>query len=364
MLKGTSSYTATIDISGSDDPVSMNYLIDSASPTFLSDHVLRDHNDDPIKDTALSSNGVYTTRPYLSTDTWNTPIPVNATVDPDSATYVAAIWGDTEDPRRWNLNPNQYAYGMYIVSDADIARTVTYTGVFSDVSEAGVLTYDTGGGTAQVPIPLDAMNSQGSDSSIIIIKPSTGEEWGFWRLTNNQDGSFSATNGYHTYTTRTAYQPNGFGSRGGGLTYMAGIIRPHEVLLGEINHALAFAYDKGLSTYIPPVTTKSDGSYVGSDGLPYGARIRLDPTVTEATIRSWAVNATEEDALYTICRALQVYGAYLIDYSGSVKLITEDNLTARWSDTYTNRFLTARTLRNVPTLDVIQVLTLEGVTGG
>jgi hypothetical protein len=53
-----------------------------------------------------------------------------------------------------------------------------------------------------------------------------------------------------------------------------------------------------------------------------------------------------------IARALQVYGAYNIDNSGSNKIYPEDNLTANWGTT-----LVAKTVSAIP-VERLQVLRL------
>jgi hypothetical protein len=58
-----------------------------------------------------------------------------------------------------------------------------------------------------------------------------------------------------------------------------------------------------------------------------GTRLQLDPSIGAATIkRRWRCTGP----CLTIARALQRYGMYVIDNSGSSKIYLEDRLTAGW----------------------------------
>jgi len=54
--------------------------------------------------------------------------------------------------------------------------------------------------------------------------------------------------------------------------------------------------------------------------------LRLDPTRTEADFDAWGLTAPAK----VIARALQKYGMYAVDNSGSSKRCLEDRTTAGW----------------------------------
>ena len=64
--------------------------------------------------------------------------------------------------------------------------------------------------------------------------------------------------------------PIGFNSRGAGVPYLAGLVRPAEVRRGRIEHALAFGCREPGSLFVVPAT-KSDGAGA-FPALPEGAR--------------------------------------------------------------------------------------------
>ena len=95
-----------------------------------------------------------------------------------------------------------------------------------------------------------------------------------------------------------------------GASYAGGMIRPSEWAAGVINHALAGAWPGPLvgGSYIYPAMT-SDGYLQGAQYLPEGARLQLDPSLTDAQLQ--ALGVTTE--MLPVCHALQIYGWYNMD---------------------------------------------------
>jgi hypothetical protein len=262
-------------------------------------------------------------RPYADDSPWNTPIRRDAAYDPEGESYLRRF---TEV---LTSDPSQYTYPVYEVSAETPRRTVELSGWYSNVIDGGRTLTNQRRGTAELPIPAGAEAAAGTDAQIILLDPSTGDEWGVWQLERAGD-AWRATNAYH-YNTRWSGVPprdaNGqpFFSRGAGVPYLAGLVRPCEIERGRIDHALAFAYDAPSPEYVYPAT-KSDGAG-GPDDLPEGARLQLDPALSDREIRGWGCTA----ACLVIARALQEYGMYVVDNSGRAKVIVEYEGTARWN---------------------------------
>src|SRR5436190_10666594 len=89
--------------------------------------------------------------------------------------------------------------------------------------------------------PDGAKQSAGTDSQMIIIDTQTGAEYGLYHAAKQTDGSWTAANGYSYNIAWSGTQIN-FGSRGAGVPYYAGLIRPWEIRQGHIDHAIAFVY--------------------------------------------------------------------------------------------------------------------------
>jgi hypothetical protein len=270
-------------------------------------------------------------RPYADSGPWNTPIGPSPTVHANSSTYVASMTPTlTSDPK-------QYTYPVYYADSSTAFRTVTISGRFSNVTTETTIRNQSGG-TVSVPVPAAAASAAGSDAQLIILNRQTGDEWGFWRLYKDSAGRWSATNGYHYNTGWSGVPPRGFVSRGPGVPYLAGLVRPCEIARGSIDHALAFAYDYPTPEWIWPAT-KSDGKGPVATNLPEGARLQLDPSLTTAQLQTLGITGPA----LVIAQALQRYGMYVIDNSGREKVMMEYDGTAGWNGT-----ITASTVSKIP----------------
>ena len=166
---------------------------------------------------------------------------------------------------------------------------------------------------------------------MIMLDPATGDEWGVSNLSRDLLGNWTAWNAYHYNTAWSAVPPRDspgrpFFPRGAGVPYLAGLVRPCELARGRIDHALAFAYNFPTPEFIYPAT-KSDGKSTEPADLPEGARLQLNPALTEDELRAWGCVGP----CLTVARALQVYGMYVIDNAGRPKVMMEYEGTAGWS---------------------------------
>lgn len=268
---------------------------------------------------------------YAPNSPWNTPIGSRPAYDPLSSTYVAGISGV------FGSDPTQYTYPVYEVSSSTPRRAVAVTGYFSEVINDTSIS-NLKHGTVSIPMPAGAAPSAGSDSQVIFWNRQTGDEWGFSGVVINASGGWTASSGYHYNTNWDGAPPLGnakFASRGSGLPFMAGLVRPCEISRKQIDHALAFAYSSPSPLFVFPAT-KSDG---GGTGLPEGARIQLDPALSDAQIQAWGCTGT----CLTIAHAMQKYGMIVVDRSSRPKIFVEYEATANW-----NSSLKATTISKIP----------------
>jgi hypothetical protein len=226
-------------------------------------------------------------------------------------------------------DPTQYTYPVYEVGPDVPHERVRVDGRFSRVSHADRRLEIQDGGTVRIPIPAEARPAVGTDAQIIVIDRETQEEWGVWRARPDRR-DWRIENGYR-YSVRWDAVPPGddegrpFGSRGAGVPYLAGLVRPCEIDEGRIDHALAIAYDFPGPRHVFPAT-KSDGASDDPAALPEGARLQLDPAMTPAELE----RAGCLDACLMFARALQDYGMYVIDNAGRPKVMVEYEATANW----------------------------------
>ena len=265
-------------------------------------------------------------RPYDPASPWNTPIAAGTAVDPMSATWMKAI-ADNGLPLTSDVD--QYAIPVYTFDPSTPLRTVKLSGYYStyDAGDASRKGYGYAPTITGVPIPESAVQSAGSDGQIVIWDPVSGIEYSFWQFSKDASGNYTATNGYRYHTTPGYFGrfADGLSGRGAGTPYGAGLVRKWEVDRGRIDHALAFAYRSPAPEFRFPAS-KTDGEGFAGIDAPEGARIQLDPSLTDADFTAWGLSP----AAKTIARALQQYGMYVIDNSGSSKIYLEDRITAGW----------------------------------
>jgi hypothetical protein len=257
-------------------------------------------------------------RAYNASSPWNTPIGEHPRRHPDSRAHVAAL------DRALTSDPTQYTYPVYEVGAGTPRVRVGVAGTWSDVVAGGRQIQVSRNVTVTMPVPRAAAPAAGSDAQVVIVDRRTGDEWGAWQF-RRDGGGWRAENAYHYNVRWSGVPPQPFGSRGAGVPYLAGLVRPCEIARGRIDHALAFAYDGPSAQHVPPAT-KSDGVRTGPGALPEGTRLQLDPSLGAARIRSWGCRR----ACLVVARALQRYGMYVVDNSGRPKLLFEYEGTAHW----------------------------------
>ncbi len=280
-------------------------------------------------------------RPYTTTSIWNTPIDPVPQYDPNSAVMIATIpatafGGFTSDP-------NQYTFPVYFVDQTTPRWNVPCVRTkCTIVSPSGVTTVNT---LTNVPIPPQAQPAAGSDAQMIIVDRTNGTEYDLYEVVYSNN-TWSVSNGsvYNVYWDGT---PSRYGSRGAGIPYYAGLVRPWEIRQGRIEHALAFGYPEPSNQGCVFPASKTDGDSTLANTLPEGARLQLDPTLTETDFNSWGLSATGK----IIARALQEYGMFLVDDSGSSKIYIENLIanpyaTEQWTDAGLN--LTNKTITTIP----------------
>jgi len=279
-------------------------------------------------------------RPFSDDSPWNTRIPSDPELEPESAAMIADL--ETSSPYGEHLDVNIAGYSIPLYrAGADTPRVE----VLCNIGGMG-FTGDNGmNATAMVPMPAGAAPDPESDHHLLIIDLSTDLEWGMWNASND-GGTWTCGLGANIDLLGTGVRPpandnptwyTSHGARACGFPLVAGLIRTEEIEAGRIDHALVIAYPHIRSGwYTPPASTGQ--ARVGDDavswrGVPCGGRIQLDPAIDLDSLglsRSGRI----------IALALQEYGAYVGDYSGAISLYAENSPEAQavWSsgvlDTY------------------------------
>ena len=99
-------------------------------------------------------------------------------------------------------DPDQYAIPVYLYDATTPLQTVRLSGYFSsyDAGDDSRRGYGFAPTITGIPIPADALQSDGSDGQIVIWNPATGTEYSFWQFARLADGTYIATNGYRYHT--------------------------------------------------------------------------------------------------------------------------------------------------------------------
>jgi hypothetical protein len=280
-------------------------------------------------------------RPYTPASPWNTPIPADAGVDRHSSAMIATILASNNG--RLRSDPTRYTYPVHFVDASTPRVTMVCSGIVSVNHADGTRTRIRSRELPDVPVPPEAVPSRGTDGQLILIDVDSGDEYNIIQFAPPA-GCVNMTR-YVRGVHRSGVEPV-YASRGAGVPYFAGLIRPWEIAIGRIEHALAFGYAGARRGRCVWPASKSDGKVDDVAAIPQGARLQLDPSLDVAAIKG--LDATGR----IIARALQEYGAFVIDVSGSNKLYAEDGITGQWG----NR-LVATTVSAIP-VDRLRVLRL------
>jgi hypothetical protein len=273
-------------------------------------------------------------RPYAPSSAWNTPIGPAPTIDPRTPTYRSTL---TATGRTLTSDVDQYTIGLYCITPTAPRTSIQLTGYYSDYLTGTRIGHGYAPTITNLPIPAGLTPPAGSDGQMVIWDQNAGIEYGFWQFAW-KNGHATATNGYaiRTDTTSPGRFADGLAGRGAGLPYLAGTVRPTEIATGRIEHALAFAYAYPSREHTFPAS-KSDGKGTTGRDLPEGTRLQLDPTLTTTDLTRLGVTPTG----LIIAKALQQYGMYVVDNSGSAKVYLQDRTSAGWDTTITRTTLGA-----------------------
>lgn len=264
-------------------------------------------------------------RPYSADSPWNTPIPSDVQVHPRSGEWVSRL-ADKGKPLTCDVD--QYTIPVHRIRPDTPTVDVRIDGYWSDYRSGvrkdrrSVPTFP----AVPMPIPEGALGGEGSDGQLVLWDQESGLEWGLWQVTRTAEG-YSASNAYvaRAGADWAGRFPDGLAGRGAGTPYLAGLVRPEELSAGVIKHALAFGYGSPSRQFVYPAS-KSDGRGDWDLDLPEGTRLQLDPSISATRLQRWGLRPEA----VPIARALQRYGMYVIDNSGSSKIYLEDRTTANW----------------------------------
>lgn len=245
---------------------------------------------------------------------WNTPVDT-LPVDPDSASYIAAI-GASEPVHpdfgsgTWEGEPIGISYVAVPGSQALVPITFDY----DDESDPG-----------PYPIPPDAPIEGGpasdGDRHVLVLDRGECMLYELFYAYPAADGSWHAGSGAVFDLSSNALRPAGWTSAdAAGLPILPGLVRYDEVADGEIKHALRFTAPDTRRAYVWPARHFAS-DLVEGQYPPLGQRFRLRS--------DYEISGFSPD-VQVILRALKRYGMVLAD-NGSPWFISGAP-DARWED--------------------------------
>jgi hypothetical protein len=211
--------------------------------------------------------------PFPASNAWNTNI-ASASLDPNSATIIAALTGSNLHPDFSNIVDGNYGI-PYVVVDSSVTPPVPVT----------MTTYQSESDITLYPIPLTApiegfppACTINGDNHLLVIDKNKCWLYETWQ-TQICNGTWSAANGAIWDLTNTEHRPYGWTSAdAAGLPIFPGLVRYDEVAAGAINHAfrMTLAQTKSDSNggYFVPPATHAAGNNSGTDNI-MGMRLRL-----------------------------------------------------------------------------------------
>jgi hypothetical protein len=249
-------------------------------------------------------------RPFGDAAAWNRPV-AGLPTSSNSANLVSHIWDGAPWPGEVKAYATAYTYPVYDFADA------------TETVPVKVINTSWGSNLIGKTVPWNPswQPSPGPDSQVIELDPATGREWDLWEV--SFDGTTLTIGNGNLVPDDYRSDVAGFSpSRGAGIQYLAMLVRPQEVALGVIAHALAGPIVDVASSFVAPAT-KSDG---GGGTVPMGTRFALN--ISDADIDAWLstlpLTATGKASARVIAVALRDYGWFVVDNGGGPSVQFED----------------------------------------
>ncbi len=252
---------------------------------------------------------------FSPTSFWNTSIPAQAPIDPDSASMIGALSHYSATAQL----SNDHQYGI------PIARATNGDPAFSITSQV----YAAGPRVVRCRVPPSAQANVGLDHHLTVIQPD-GTACDFWQF-QRHGGTPTAATVAMPCGIVTGVAPDawgtipcrgrlGNGSEASGFALAGGVVRYGEMSgRAPLHHALAVALPAPIARSGPPAwpATHTDGACPKTSCIPEGARLQLDPSF-DVSAQAWPPWEKK------IARALQVYGAFVVDKGGALAISAQD----------------------------------------
>jgi hypothetical protein len=239
--------------------------------------------------------------PFAPDSPWNTPLGAGAQFEQSTDACTKDIGGS---PNGKGINSHEWSHPVYLASASDPTVNLYENSKLVDGNVHCPA-------NAQPALPLPPT----TDAHLHIVEPAHHFLDEMWEASKVSDGWNS-----QAWAKTDLYGPGvgQGGVRAYGGSAIGGLIRAGE-LKAEIRHVLAFAIDQSQQkdSWVWPATTNDQaaaGNYTGH--LPMGQLVGIPPGLDLCTLGL-------STAGLVFARALQDYGAYLVDSSGGLAFYAE-----------------------------------------
>lgn len=275
--------------------------------------------------TAVSNEPNASWRPFSQASLWNTPIPANPVVDPNSSAIVSWLnsllptFGPTDRYCGFAGQVEDYDHPIYYAKRSDPIKRVVVAPGQRDPSTTPNKLKITSMHNRLIPVPANSPETKGTDRHLtIIVGDSAYEMWGARRVNMGAD-KISMSWGAVTSLTGDGHTEDRCGPTASGCPLVAGIIRLSELQSGHINHALAVTvryvryndFVEPASGTATPDPGVSPGDSNDLSRPKTGARLQLNMTNSEIEALSMPAWKT------TILKAMAEYGMIIVDTGGT-----------------------------------------------
>ena len=275
--------------------------------------------------------------PFAATSPFNTELPSNPMLAADNAAVQQHM-----ETYGWSLDGSNSSFALsgdgtrpvYFASPSDPVMTIHCADEYGpnscqDANHANLE------GT-KINVPVGAQPDSNWDAHMTVIETATGEEYDLWH-SSVSGSTLTAGTGSEESTDANGLQGGGNAAN---FALTAGLLRPSELLSGQINHALVIGVPctnaSGANVGYTWPASGGWGEYCGqywnetaSNAPELGQLVKLN--LTDAQIANSGAPVWQQ----TIMTALAHYGAYIEDTNGSwhnegMYIETQD--PASWTD--------------------------------
>ena len=261
-------------------------------------------------------------RPFSNDSPWNTAIPKNPELDLYSDLMVKHLKSKARilkgDMKKWTVPV--FVINSDLCPQHKIRTTSSHLNPELDPDGDNI--------SIDIPIPEGVWPDPERDGHMVLIDLKKMKSWDLSIVKRLPDASWIASridiwdlNGSGFRKPFTGKYWWTYGARGSGFPLIAGLIRPEEIEVGKIRHALVFAspinrkypFPAGRLQLCSPPASRTDGYGVGFEYIPEGARMQLDPDLDLSKLN---ISASTK----VIARAMQEYGMYNGDNARTFKI--------------------------------------------